>query len=53
LVDGIDYSHWGARGMPGIDVVLGTSGGVILLAYFLLRSRQTPFHDKRPIAAKA
>ncbi len=43
LVDGIGYAHWGARGMPGIDVVLGTIGGTILLAYFLNRNnRQDP-----------
>lgn len=34
-VDGIGYAHWGAHGMPGIDVVLGSIGGLILLTYFL------------------
>lgn len=40
-VDGMGYGRWGAHGMPGIDVVLGTAGGVILLAYFLTH-RPTP-----------
>jgi PAT family beta-lactamase induction signal transducer AmpG len=41
-IDGIGYAHWGARGMPGIDVVLGTVGGTILLTYFLSRRRTQP-----------
>jgi PAT family beta-lactamase induction signal transducer AmpG len=53
LVDGIGYAHWGARGMPGIDAVLGTCGGAILLAYFLGRSRQTPIPATSGVAAKA
>jgi MFS transporter, PAT family, beta-lactamase induction signal transducer AmpG len=39
LVDGIGYAHWGPRGMPGIDVVLGLVGGSALLIYFLRRRR--------------
>jgi PAT family beta-lactamase induction signal transducer AmpG len=35
LIDGKGYAHWGARGMPGTDVMVGAVGGAILLAYFL------------------
>jgi PAT family beta-lactamase induction signal transducer AmpG len=37
LIDGRGYAHWGPRGMPGIDVVLGLIGGSLLLTYFLRR----------------
>ncbi|MGH9585002.1 MAG: hypothetical protein ACRD4O_18945 [Bryobacteraceae bacterium] len=39
LIDGKGYARWGARGMPGTDVVVGAVGGAILLAYFLTRHR--------------
>ena len=41
LLDGKGYAHWGARGMPAADVVLGASGGIILLSYFLTRRKPT------------
>ncbi|MGH9619434.1 MAG: hypothetical protein ACRD45_06940, partial [Bryobacteraceae bacterium] len=41
LVDGKGYAHWGARGMSGADVIVGTAGAVLLLAYFL-RHRPSP-----------
>jgi len=42
FIDGKGYAHWGVRGMPGIDVVVGTVAGVMLLTYFLThRGRQT------------
>ena len=41
FVDGRGYDHWGARAMPGTDVVLGMVGGVILLTYFLSRRTQS------------
>lgn len=54
LVDGIGYAHWGPRGMPGIDVVLGIIGGVTLLAYFLSRGhRRSSIHEPPHVAAKA
>ena len=37
LIDGKGYAHWGTRGMPGIDIVLGTIGALILLACFASR----------------
>jgi PAT family beta-lactamase induction signal transducer AmpG len=42
LLDGKGYDRWGARGMPATDVVLGMIGAVILLSYFLTRSKATP-----------
>lgn len=53
LVDGIGYAHWGARGMPGIDVVLGIGGGVILLTYFLSRGRRRPNQEYVEVTAEA
>lgn len=41
LVDGKGYAHWGARGMSGVDVIVGTAAAVLLLAYFL-RHRPSP-----------
>jgi len=37
LIDGKSYARWGARAMPGTDVLVGVFGGAILLAYFLSR----------------
>jgi MFS transporter, PAT family, beta-lactamase induction signal transducer AmpG len=37
LIDGKSYARWGARAMPGMDVIVGVLGGAILLAYFLSR----------------
>ncbi|MGA9883579.1 MAG: MFS transporter [Candidatus Acidiferrales bacterium] len=37
VLDGVGYAHWGPRGMPGMDVVVGAIGGTILLIYFLTR----------------
>jgi PAT family beta-lactamase induction signal transducer AmpG len=40
--DGIGYGRWGTRGLPAIDVVVGISGGMILLAHFLSQKPATP-----------
>lgn len=40
LIDGKGYETWGVRGMPGIDVMVGTAAGVLLLGYFLTRGRR-------------
>jgi MFS transporter, PAT family, beta-lactamase induction signal transducer AmpG len=53
FVDGQGYAHWGARGMPGADVVLGTVGGVALLAYFLVRRSRTAEQHLAKLTAKA
>jgi len=44
MLDGVGYAHWGPRGMPGIDVVVGAAGGAILLSYFLTH----PSPDRSP-----
>ena len=43
FIDGKGYAEWGVRGMPGIDVVVGTVTGAMMLTYFLThRRRSTP-----------
>lgn len=44
FVDGKGYALWGARGMPGVDVVVGVVGGFVLLVYFLSRHKQFSEH---------
>jgi MFS transporter, PAT family, beta-lactamase induction signal transducer AmpG len=39
LLDGKGYEHWGPRGMPAADVILGAIGGIGLLGYFLTRRK--------------
>lgn len=50
FIDGKGYDRWGARGMPGIDAVLGFIGGSLLLAYFL---RKQPKKKSIEMAANA
>ena len=38
-VDGWGADRWGARGLSGIECVVGGLGGALLLSYFLLRRR--------------
>jgi PAT family beta-lactamase induction signal transducer AmpG len=45
FIDGRSYARWGARAMPGADVVLSAIGAVILLAYFLSRRRKDTEQD--------
>lgn len=40
LIDGKGYAHWGARGLPGTEAVVGAIGGTLLLAYFLSQKPQ-------------
>ena len=40
FIDGKGYAHWGVRGMPGIDVVIGSAAGGMLLIYFLTHRRR-------------
>jgi PAT family beta-lactamase induction signal transducer AmpG len=35
LVDGKGYAHWGTRGLPLTEAIVGTLGATILLSYFL------------------
>lgn len=54
LIDGLGYAHWGIRGMPGIDVVVGSAASLSMLAYFLTHPRKTtpdPRVDDIPVAA--
>jgi PAT family beta-lactamase induction signal transducer AmpG len=54
LIDGLGYAHWGIRGMPGIDVVVGSVASLSMLAYFLTHPRKTtpdPRVDDIPVAA--
>jgi PAT family beta-lactamase induction signal transducer AmpG len=44
-VDGLGYGRWGTRGLPAIDVVVGISGGMILLAHFLSQKPAAPDPD--------
>ena len=37
FLDGRGAAHWGARGLPATEAVLGAIGGSILLTYFLTR----------------
>jgi PAT family beta-lactamase induction signal transducer AmpG len=54
LMDGKGYAHWGARGMPGTDVILGVVGGAILLVYFLSGGQaRAPGREFAGIAAEA
>ena len=50
LLDGKGYAHWGARGMPATDAVLGTIGGIALLSYFLTRTKPTAEQKFQPAA---
>jgi PAT family beta-lactamase induction signal transducer AmpG len=43
-VDGWGADRWGARGLSGIECVVGGLGGALLLSYFLLRKKP----DARP-----
>jgi hypothetical protein len=36
-VDGWGADRWGARGLSGIEAVVGGAGAVVLLVYFLSR----------------
>jgi len=38
-VDGWGADRWGARGLSGIECVVGGVGGALLLGYFLMRKR--------------
>jgi PAT family beta-lactamase induction signal transducer AmpG len=38
-VDGWGADRWGARGLSGIECVVGGAGGALLLGYFLLRGK--------------
>jgi PAT family beta-lactamase induction signal transducer AmpG len=38
-VDGWGADRWGARGLSGIECVVGGVGGALLLSYFLLRGK--------------
>ena len=40
-LDGWGADKWGARGLSGVECVVGGVGGALLLAYFLLRKRVT------------
>src|SRR6185312_3011452 len=40
FLDGKGYGHWGTRGLPATEAIVGTLGAVILLAYFLTRKQQ-------------
>ena len=40
LIDGLGYAHWGIRGMPGIDVVVGSVASLSMLVYFLTHPRK-------------
>jgi PAT family beta-lactamase induction signal transducer AmpG len=40
-VDGWGADRWGARGLSGIECVVGGAGGALLLSYFLLRGKTT------------
>ena len=54
LIDGLGYAHWGIRGMPGIDVVVGSAASLSMLAYFLRHPRKPapdPQVDDVPAAA--
>jgi PAT family beta-lactamase induction signal transducer AmpG len=54
LIDGLGYAHWGIRGMPGIDVVVGSVASLSMLAYFLTHRRKPtpdPRVDDIPVAA--
>ncbi|HEX3940768.1 MAG TPA: MFS transporter [Acidobacteriaceae bacterium] len=45
-LDGRGYARWGARGLPGIDAVVGGLGGLLLLAYLLWGTRgSTPVSE--------
>jgi PAT family beta-lactamase induction signal transducer AmpG len=39
-VDGWGADRWGARGLSGIECVVGGLGGALLLSYFLLRGKK-------------
>ena len=41
-LDGWGGDHFGPRGLSGIECVLGTLGGALLLSYFLLRRKAAP-----------
>lgn len=40
FLDGKGYAHWGTRGLPATEAVLGILGAAILLSYFLTRKKQ-------------
>ena len=42
FLDGRGAAHWGARGLPATEAVLGAIGGSILLTYFLTRPPKPP-----------
>jgi MFS transporter, PAT family, beta-lactamase induction signal transducer AmpG len=40
-LDGRGYAHWGARGVPAVDAIVGAAGAALLLAHFIVsRQRQ-------------
>jgi PAT family beta-lactamase induction signal transducer AmpG len=41
-LDGQGAGHFGPRGLPATEAVLGAIGATILLAYFLTRKHSTP-----------
>lgn len=49
--DGMGYGRWGTHGMPATDVVLGSIGGVLLLAHFLMHKRWRPEQAGSSISA--
>ena len=54
LIDGLGYAHWGIRGMPGIDVIVGSVASLSMLTYFLTHPRKPapdPQVDDVPAAA--
>lgn len=53
LLDGRGYARWGARGMPGTDVMLGIVGATALLVLILKRKPgKSPEEHRAEIAAQ-
>ena len=50
-LDGIGYSRFGTRGLPGMDAVVGFVGGGLLLLYFLNQKRVAPEQPAEPAVA--
>jgi len=40
FLDGKGYGHWGTRGLPATEAVVGALGAFILLSYFLTHKKQ-------------
>jgi PAT family beta-lactamase induction signal transducer AmpG len=47
-IDGFGYGRWGARGLCGTDFIVGTIGGSLLLAHFLMHRHD---HDAPAVVA--